>query len=135
MLNFWTQPFCCLNEYWPGVIWPWKRKVETGKKNCYQFRLIEELYFFVMQKYVFDSFFSYSSWIYAVKAAVLFNRFAANLKQAAESDTRIERFVREHSALMSILDSRPVSFWTFAFKLAKRCFCPSLMSLNTLSEC
>ena len=36
------------------------------------------------------------------------NRFAANLKQAAESDGRIERSVREHSALMSILDRRPV---------------------------
>ncbi|KAG7973768.1 hypothetical protein I3843_06G013600 [Carya illinoinensis] len=35
------------------------------------------------------------------------NRFAANLKQAAESDGRIERSVREHSALMSILDCRP----------------------------
>ncbi|KAG6707096.1 hypothetical protein I3842_06G014500 [Carya illinoinensis] len=35
------------------------------------------------------------------------NRFAANLKQAAESDGRIERSVREHSALMSILDRRP----------------------------
>lgn len=37
------------------------------------------------------------------------NRFAANLKQAAESDARIERSVREHSALLSILDCRPVS--------------------------
>ncbi|CAA0833001.1 Endosomal targeting BRO1-like domain-containing protein [Striga hermonthica] len=36
------------------------------------------------------------------------NRFAANLKQAAESDARIERSVREHSALMSILDVRPI---------------------------
>ncbi|CAI9096083.1 OLC1v1032154C1 [Oldenlandia corymbosa var. corymbosa] len=36
------------------------------------------------------------------------NRFAANLKQAAESDTRIERSVREHAALMSILDHRPI---------------------------
>ncbi|KAG6650016.1 vacuolar-sorting protein BRO1-like isoform X1 [Carya illinoinensis] len=36
------------------------------------------------------------------------NRFAANLKQAAESDGRIERSVREHSALMSILDCRPI---------------------------
>lgn len=36
------------------------------------------------------------------------NRFAANLKQAAESDTRIERSVRDHSALMSILDRRPI---------------------------
>ncbi|KAK6122322.1 hypothetical protein DH2020_043942 [Rehmannia glutinosa] len=36
------------------------------------------------------------------------NRFAANLKQAAESDARIERSVREHSALMSILDCRPI---------------------------
>ncbi|KAM3693464.1 hypothetical protein ACB098_08G166700 [Castanea mollissima] len=36
------------------------------------------------------------------------NRFAANLKQAAESDGRIERSVREHSALMSILDRRPI---------------------------
>ncbi|KAL3510657.1 hypothetical protein ACH5RR_030058 [Cinchona calisaya] len=36
------------------------------------------------------------------------NRFAANLKQAAESDGRIERSVRDHSALMSILDHRPI---------------------------
>ncbi|KAL1553624.1 bck1-like resistance to osmotic shock, variant 2 [Salvia divinorum] len=36
------------------------------------------------------------------------NRFAANLKQAAESDALIDRSVREHSALMSILDSRPI---------------------------
>ncbi|TKY50925.1 ALG-2 interacting protein X [Spatholobus suberectus] len=36
------------------------------------------------------------------------NRFAGNLKQAAESDGRIERSVREHSALMSILDARPI---------------------------
>ncbi|PIN07491.1 putative signal transduction protein [Handroanthus impetiginosus] len=36
------------------------------------------------------------------------NKFAANLKQAAESDARIERSVREHSALMSILDRRPI---------------------------
>lgn len=36
------------------------------------------------------------------------NRFAGNLKQAAESDARIERSVRDHSALMSILDRRPI---------------------------
>ncbi|CAK7326684.1 unnamed protein product [Dovyalis caffra] len=36
------------------------------------------------------------------------NRFAANLKQAADSDARIERSVRDHSALMSILDRRPI---------------------------
>ncbi|KAG9133090.1 hypothetical protein Leryth_018652 [Lithospermum erythrorhizon] len=36
------------------------------------------------------------------------NRFAGNLKQAAESDGRIERSVREHSALMSILDRHPI---------------------------
>ncbi|GFP84712.1 alg-2 interacting protein x [Phtheirospermum japonicum] len=36
------------------------------------------------------------------------NRFAGNLKQAGESDARIERSVREHSALMSILDYRPI---------------------------
>lgn len=36
------------------------------------------------------------------------NRFAANLKQAGESDARIERSVRDHSALMSILDRHPV---------------------------
>ncbi|KAF8390062.1 hypothetical protein HHK36_024583 [Tetracentron sinense] len=36
------------------------------------------------------------------------NRFAGNLKQAAESDARIERAVRDHSALMSILDRRPI---------------------------
>lgn len=37
------------------------------------------------------------------------NRFAGNLKQAAESDARIERSVRENSALLSILDCHPVS--------------------------
>ncbi|XP_030514893.1 vacuolar-sorting protein BRO1 [Rhodamnia argentea] len=36
------------------------------------------------------------------------NRFAGNLKQAAESDARIERSVKDHSALMSILDCRPI---------------------------
>lgn len=36
------------------------------------------------------------------------NRFAANMKQAAESDTRIERSIRDHSALMSILDRHPI---------------------------
>ncbi|KAM7271950.1 hypothetical protein ACFE04_031164 [Oxalis oulophora] len=36
------------------------------------------------------------------------NRFAANLKQAADSDARIERSVRDHYALMSILDRRPI---------------------------
>ncbi|XP_050374142.1 vacuolar-sorting protein BRO1 [Argentina anserina] len=36
------------------------------------------------------------------------SRFAANLKQASDSDARIERSVREHSALMSILDRHPI---------------------------
>jgi programmed cell death 6-interacting protein len=36
------------------------------------------------------------------------NLFAANLKQAADSDSRIERSVRDHYALMSILDRRPI---------------------------
>lgn len=36
------------------------------------------------------------------------NRFAANLKQAGDSDARIERAVRDHSALMAILDRRPI---------------------------
>ncbi|KAL0912401.1 hypothetical protein M5K25_018369 [Dendrobium thyrsiflorum] len=36
------------------------------------------------------------------------NRFAANLKQAAESDARIERSIRDHSTFMSILDRRPI---------------------------
>lgn len=36
------------------------------------------------------------------------NRFAGNLKQAGESDARIERSVRDHSALMSILDRHPI---------------------------
>ncbi|VVA91406.1 unnamed protein product [Arabis nemorensis] len=36
------------------------------------------------------------------------NRFAANLKQAGESDVKIERSVRDNSALMSILDQRPI---------------------------
>uniref|UniRef100_A0A7N0V9M5 BRO1 domain-containing protein n=1 Tax=Kalanchoe fedtschenkoi TaxID=63787 RepID=A0A7N0V9M5_KALFE len=36
------------------------------------------------------------------------NRFAANLKQAADSDERIERSVKDHYALMSILDRHPI---------------------------
>ncbi|XP_076947296.1 vacuolar-sorting protein BRO1-like [Bidens hawaiensis] len=36
------------------------------------------------------------------------NRFAANLKQAADSDAKIERSVRENMQLMSILDCRPI---------------------------
>ncbi|XP_074309426.1 vacuolar-sorting protein BRO1 [Silene latifolia] len=36
------------------------------------------------------------------------NRFAGNLKQAGESDARIERSVKDHFALMSILDRRPI---------------------------
>ncbi|EPS72048.1 hypothetical protein M569_02706, partial [Genlisea aurea] len=36
------------------------------------------------------------------------NKFAANLKQASESDARIERSVRENAALMSILDRHPI---------------------------
>uniref|UniRef100_A0A164SQJ6 BRO1 domain-containing protein n=1 Tax=Daucus carota subsp. sativus TaxID=79200 RepID=A0A164SQJ6_DAUCS len=44
----------------------------------------------------------------ALKEDDRLNRFAANLKQAAESDTRIERSVREHSSLMSILDRHPI---------------------------
>ncbi|XP_022733925.1 vacuolar-sorting protein BRO1 [Durio zibethinus] len=36
------------------------------------------------------------------------NKFAANLKQAGESDVRVERSLREHSSLMSILDCHPI---------------------------
>ncbi|KAI3779037.1 hypothetical protein L2E82_08476 [Cichorium intybus] len=36
------------------------------------------------------------------------NRFAANLKQAADSDGKIERSVKEHMPLMAILDNRPI---------------------------
>ncbi|CAM8939298.1 unnamed protein product [Rhodiola kirilowii] len=36
------------------------------------------------------------------------NRFAANLKQAAESDARVERSVKDHYALMSILDCHQI---------------------------
>ncbi|PWA35768.1 BRO1 domain, ALIX V-shaped domain protein [Artemisia annua] len=36
------------------------------------------------------------------------NRFAANLKQAADSDGKVERSMRDNMALMSILDSRPI---------------------------
>ncbi|PWA91962.1 BRO1 domain, ALIX V-shaped domain protein [Artemisia annua] len=39
------------------------------------------------------------------------NRFAANLKQAADSDGKIERSVRDNMALMSILDRRPVGLY------------------------
>ncbi|XP_010554440.1 PREDICTED: ALG-2 interacting protein X-like [Tarenaya hassleriana] len=36
------------------------------------------------------------------------NRFASNIKEAAESDAKIERSVRDNSAFMSILDHRPI---------------------------
>ncbi|CAH1431373.1 unnamed protein product [Lactuca virosa] len=36
------------------------------------------------------------------------NGFAANLKQAADSDGKIDRSVRQHMALMAILDTRPI---------------------------
>ncbi|KAI4357713.1 hypothetical protein L6164_001645 [Bauhinia variegata] len=36
------------------------------------------------------------------------NRFAGNLKQAAESDGRIEHSIREYASLMAILDRRPI---------------------------
>ncbi|KAI3730629.1 hypothetical protein L1987_61801 [Smallanthus sonchifolius] len=36
------------------------------------------------------------------------NKFAANLKQAGDSDGKIERSVRDNMSLMSILDSRPI---------------------------
>ncbi|KAD4983096.1 hypothetical protein E3N88_19767 [Mikania micrantha] len=36
------------------------------------------------------------------------NRFAANLKQAADSDGKIERSMRDNMALMSILNHRPI---------------------------
>ncbi|EHA8588200.1 Vacuolar-sorting protein BRO1 [Cocos nucifera] len=36
------------------------------------------------------------------------NRFAANLKQASDSDTRIERAVKDNAALMAILDRKPI---------------------------
>ncbi|RWW21773.1 hypothetical protein GW17_00014059 [Ensete ventricosum] len=36
------------------------------------------------------------------------NKFAANLKQAADSDARIERTVRDNFDLMAILDHRPI---------------------------
>ncbi|XP_023762851.1 vacuolar-sorting protein BRO1 [Lactuca sativa] len=36
------------------------------------------------------------------------NGFAANLKQAADSDGKIDRSVRGHMALMAILDTRPI---------------------------
>lgn len=36
------------------------------------------------------------------------NKFAANIKQAADSDARIERAVGDNAPLMSILDRRPV---------------------------
>ncbi|RZC58114.1 hypothetical protein C5167_005416 [Papaver somniferum] len=35
-------------------------------------------------------------------------RFAGNLKQAADSDGRIERSIRDHAALMEILDRQPI---------------------------
>lgn len=59
------------------------------------------------------------------------NRFAANLKQAAESDARIERSVRDHSALMSILDRRPVGFYS-NFQL---CQCLSCLLQWIMSKC
>ncbi|CAM6101276.1 unnamed protein product [Calypogeia fissa] len=36
------------------------------------------------------------------------NGFAANLKQAADSDARIERTIRDNMPLMAILDARPI---------------------------
>ncbi|KAJ7189305.1 hypothetical protein O6H91_Y533500 [Diphasiastrum complanatum] len=36
------------------------------------------------------------------------NGFAANLKQAGESDARIERNIKDNAPLMAILDSRPI---------------------------
>lgn len=36
------------------------------------------------------------------------NRFAANLKQASESDARIERVIRDNYGMMSVLDYRPI---------------------------
>ncbi|CAI9296838.1 unnamed protein product [Lactuca saligna] len=36
------------------------------------------------------------------------NGFAANLKQAADSDGKIDRSMRQHMALMAILDTRPI---------------------------
>ncbi|CAA6673326.1 unnamed protein product [Spirodela intermedia] len=39
------------------------------------------------------------------------NKFAANIKQASDSDARIERAIKDHSALMEILNCRPVSLF------------------------
>ncbi|KAG6515675.1 vacuolar-sorting protein BRO1-like [Zingiber officinale] len=36
------------------------------------------------------------------------NKFAANIKQAINSDSRIERAVRDNSSLMAILDNKPI---------------------------
>ncbi|KAK9105811.1 hypothetical protein Scep_022655 [Stephania cephalantha] len=41
------------------------------------------------------------------------NRFAGNLKQAADSDARIERAVKDQLSLMAILDRRPFSILPF----------------------
>ncbi|CAI9759777.1 unnamed protein product [Fraxinus pennsylvanica] len=46
---------------------------------------------------------------YMVASPKLYDTIITNLKQAAQSDARIERSVREHSALMSILHRRPHS--------------------------
>ncbi|KAL8516068.1 hypothetical protein ACS0TY_014664 [Phlomoides rotata] len=61
------------------------------------------------------------------------NRFAANLKRATESDARIERSVREHSTLMSILDSRPDAccWWSF-LTCDVKCMACSRASQNKL---
>lgn len=61
------------------------------------------------------------------------NRFAANLKQASDSDARIERSVREHSALMSILDRHPVillEFFVFMFLSGFSCIILCLNSFH-----
>jgi programmed cell death 6-interacting protein len=41
------------------------------------------------------------------------SKFAANIKQAADSDARIERAVRDNVPLMSILNRRPVLYFFF----------------------
>ncbi|CAN1138163.1 Vacuolar-sorting protein BRO1 [Linum perenne] len=49
------------------------------------------------------------------------NRFAGNLKQAAESDARIERSVRENYGLMAILDKHPVCISILSFNMIFLC--------------
>lgn len=66
------------------------------------------------------------------------NRLSGNLKQAADSDERIESEVKEHSALMSILDHRPVCpnncLFTWWSCISFHFIIVIIIGINTLSQ-